>query len=96
MKPRHLDDTETEPEADAAHSGMRPKRHRVDPRLEEIAEAARAGRLSREEALTQIEQVLLESLGGELSSEARIGAAAALRELRNDPRIIALLPPDDE
>jgi hypothetical protein len=89
FKQAHDDDDE------AVGSTMRPRRRRLDPRLDEIAERARTGQLTEQQALEQMVQVLGESMQGKLPEESRIGVMHVLRELVNDPKIIAQLNDDE-
>lgn len=86
------------PDDDDANAGstVRAKRRRLDPRLEAIAEQARQGRLTEQEALDQIVQVLGEWAGRALPATAQRGMETALRELARDPEVLAILREDDE
>jgi hypothetical protein len=97
MKPRpgHKDAPDDDDDVEPG-SAVRAKRHRLDPRLEAIAEQARQGRLTEQEALDQIAQVLGEWAGRALPPTAQLGVETALRELARDPKVLAILREDDE
>lgn len=89
-----VDDADIEDVAQG--STVRAKRRRLDPRLEVIAESARQGRLTEQEALEQMVQVLGEWAGRALPGTAALGVESTLRALARDPRVLAKLREDDE
>lgn len=80
-------------ECDDPQSSVRrvQRRPRLDPRLDEIAEAARTGRITEQEAIEQLARVASEAVGHVLSPAERLGLESALRDLVNDPYVTALL-----
>jgi hypothetical protein len=99
MKPGHKHAPDTEDDVHGAPgSTVRTKRHRIDPRLEVIAEAARKGELSEAEALEQIVRVTGEWVGRMSSPEEQLATESTLRQLLSDPDVMARLagaPTDD-
>ena len=96
MKPGHKPAPDLDDELADPVSTVRPARRRLDPRLDEIAEAARQGRLTDQEAVDQIVAVLSEVAGRMLPKADQLGVASALRLLARDPRVLAMLSEEDE
>ena len=96
MKPDqpHAPDHELD-EADPG-STIQAKQRRVDPRLEEIANAARRGELTEQQALDAMVRVLGEAVGRFAPRSTAIGIEGALRDLVRDPEVLRQVRGEEE
>jgi hypothetical protein len=96
MKPEqpHAPDHELD-DADPG-STVRAKRRRVDPRLDEIADAARRGELTETQALEAMARVLGEVVGRFTPRATAMGIEAGLKELAKDPAVLAKIRGEEE
>ena len=95
MKPGKKRDPERDESAQAG-SSVRTRQVRLNPRLEEIAEAARRGELSEDEAIEQIIASSSDWVARFASPEAALAAKSGLRALLRDPEVLAAMKDDED